>query len=155
MADMTENDGTEYGQTRAEILSGDGIIVESDVPPPEYKPAPGRKDADIAQIGHTYAAVLTAHFPDGASADHAIEQLQSLDLTGHDPIQRFEKTPPEITGDVNDPGLAPGEVGIVVQLADESQGEEAVRICEDAGAKHARFYPAQRIGSNDADAGIA
>jgi hypothetical protein len=136
----------EYGQSAGERLEAEGVIMESDVPPPEYKPARGEVEADLTQVGHTYPALVTAHFPDAASADQAIEQLQRLNLTGVDPIQRFEKEPPETKYDLNDPGLEPGEVAVIAQLADESQGEEAVQICNSAGAKHARFYPAQRIG---------
>lgn len=119
----------------------------SDTPPPEYKQVHGAVDADIAQVGQIYAAVVTAHFPDAASADRAMEQLAQLNLTGADPIQRFEKEPPETKYDVNDPGLEPGQVALIAQLEDESQGEEGVRICKDAGALHARFYPAQSLGN--------
>lgn len=143
---MVDHDGQEYGESRADRLQEDGVLVESDMPPPEYHQVHGEKDADIAHVGHTYAAVVTAHFPDGASADRAIEQLLQLNLTGSNAIQRFEKEAPETKYDVNDPGLEPGEVAIIVQLEDEAQGDEGVRICEQAGAKHARFFPHQHIG---------
>lgn len=145
MSDIVDND-REYGETRAQQLSEGEVVVESDAPPPEYKQLHGEIDADILHVGQTYAAVVTAHFPDGASADRAIEGLLQLNLTGSDPIQRFEKEPPESPYDRNDPGLEPGEVAVIAQLEDESQGEAGVRICEEAGAKHARFFPSQRLG---------
>ncbi len=136
-----------YGQSAGQTLIEEGTVVESDMPPAEYKQPHGEPEADLSEsVGRTYAAVLTAHFPDAASADSALAQLAHLSLTGHDPIQRFVKEAPEAPGDENDAGLAPGEVAIIVQLADEGQGAEGVRICQEAGAKHARFYPAQHIG---------
>ncbi|MDQ4076751.1 MAG: hypothetical protein M3220_10975 [Chloroflexota bacterium] len=146
MDHVPEDRDRAYGESRTERLEEEGLIVESDMPPPEYKQARGEVDADLAQVGHIYPALVTAHFPDAESADRAIAQLQELNLTGAHPIQRFDKEEPETRFDVNDPGLEPGEVAVIAQLEDESQGEEAVRICEEAGAKHARFYPAQRIG---------
>ncbi len=144
---MVEHEGQEYGESRAERLQEEGVLIESDMPPPEYRQVHGEQDADVSKIGHTYAAVVTAHFPDAASADRAIEQLLHLNLTGTDAIQRFEKEAPETKYDVNDPGLEEGEVAVIAQLADESQGEEGVRICQEAGAKHARFFPHQHIGA--------
>ncbi|MCZ7571634.1 MAG: hypothetical protein M5U01_24050 [Ardenticatenaceae bacterium] len=123
---------------------------------------------DLVQVGHVYSALVTAHFPDSPSADRAIRRLEQVGVRGPGAIQRFQKEEPDITAEQttgrlpeplyrlfigqpaedsdNDPGLAAGEVGLVVHV-DESQGPQVLRICEEAGALHARFHPAQQLGA--------
>ncbi|MBA3531357.1 MAG: hypothetical protein H0T73_05480 [Ardenticatenales bacterium] len=146
MTDFSRNEPEELdAHNRFELMGEGATLTEKDAPPQEYKALHGDVEVDIAQVGHVYQAVVTAHFPDHDSGERARTQIEQLSLSR--PIQWFEKDAPEARGDVNDPGLAPGEVAIIAQLDDESQGTEVLRICEEAGAKHARFYPAQVLGA--------
>jgi hypothetical protein len=146
MSDIRDDDSRDYGQTRMQELREEGMIVESDQPPEEYRQLRGEKEIDIVYTGHVYPAVVTAHFPDVESGRAALDHLRQYNIDEQESVQWFEKDPPDVRGDVNDPGLEPGEAAIILQLQDESLGEEIVRQFEQAGAKHARFYPAQQLG---------
>lgn len=116
-----------------------------DRPPTEYHQRHGIQEADIEHIGHDYPAVVTAHFYDRASADQVLEGLKRYSFSRTQAIQVFEDIPSDSL-DANDDKLAPGEIGMIVQLDSEEQGREILALCEQAGAKHARYYPPQHIG---------
>jgi hypothetical protein len=146
MTDLSRNEPEELdAHTRFELMEEGATLTEKDTPPEEYKQQHGTPEVDIAHVGHVYHAVVTAHFPNRESGERARAQIEQLALSR--PIQWFEKEAPEAPGDENDPGLEPGEVALIAQLDEESQGAQVVRICEEAGAKHARFYPKQILGS--------
>lgn len=118
---------------------------ESDRPPAEYHQLHGEQEANVEHIGHDYPAVVTAHFFDRASADQVLEALARFTFSRPQAIQVFEDIPAS-SRDAADDQLAPGEIGLLVQLDSEEQGREILRLCETAGAKHARIYPPQHIG---------
>lgn len=105
-------------------------------------------ESDFLHVGHVYRAVVTAHFPDLASQELAVARIEELGLGPDSHMQLFAKEEPEAKGDENDPGLAPGEGAMILQLSeeDEAHRDEIIRLCEEAGAKHARFTPRQSIG---------
>ena len=136
----------QYGESSADRLLDEGVIVEDDKAPAEYKQFHGQPEVDLEQPGHIYPMVVSAHFADAASADRALDAIGRLPLEREQAIQRFEKEAPEAPGDTNDEGLAPGEVAILIQLDNESLGQQVLEMCEQAGAKHARLYPKQQMG---------
>lgn len=146
MTDIFQNPEDPRGSAGAERAAHEGDPDYRATLRDEFRRAPGEIEADVEHIGHEYPAVVTAHFPDESSAERALEQIRQVSFSRPEPIQVFTKEPPDTTGDENDPGLEPGEIAIIVQLDDESQGPDLVRICEEAGAKHARHYPSQHLG---------
>lgn len=146
MSDLNRNEPEELdAHTRFELMEEGEALAERDQPPEEYKNFHGVQEVDIAHVGHIYNAVVTAHFPNEQSGRAAKAEIEGLGLSR--PVQWFVKEAPEVKGDRNDEGLAPGESALIVQLDNEAQGKEVIEICERAGARHSAFYPTQKLGS--------
>ncbi len=148
-AEQVDKTGWIESETRFQQLEEGQVLIESDQPPPEYKPTHGVQEADLTDTSvQQYPSVVTAHFPDQASGERALAQLQQMTFERTQAIQFFGKESPDAPGDTQqDPGLAPGETAIIVQLDNEEQGPEVLRIFESVGAKHARHYPAETLGT--------
>ncbi|HEX8681971.1 MAG TPA: hypothetical protein VF707_06650 [Ardenticatenaceae bacterium] len=144
-----QKQGWLQGEVRVHQMEAGEVLVETDQPPPEYKPTRGEQEADLTDTSvQQYPSVVTAHFPDQASGERALAQLQQMTFERTQAIQFFGKESPDAPGDTQqDPGLAPGETAIIVQLDSEEQGPEVLRIFESVGAKHARHYPAETLGT--------
>lgn len=146
---VPEKTGWLEGETRFQQLEEGLVLIDTDQAPPEYKQVHGEVEADITDIGpQRFPSVVTAHFPDRATGEQALAQLQGLNFERDQAIQFFGKESPDAPGDTQqDPGLAPGETAIIVQLDREEQGAEVLRIFEAAGAKHSRQYASETLGT--------
>lgn len=158
----------------------DDVVPGVPVPPEPFHPPRGFGESGAAgearppEGRHLYAPVVTAHFPAVAAAEAAATSLAELPWLEPRAIQLFQKEASDLDpeealgGDLaatlyrffqgeppvdsgNDPGLAPGEAALIVQVATMAQAEAVLRHLEPLKPLHAHAYPAQDIAAQDAE----